>query len=117
MTVGTKIKKLRELRNYTQQYMADQLELSVSGYSKIERDESDLTISRLEKIAEVLDVDLRSILSFDENMIFNICDNAAPYIAFRDQTINQQELYDKIIAQYKQEIEDLKEIIYKLLAR
>jgi transcriptional regulator with XRE-family HTH domain len=42
MSIGAKIKNLRELRNYTQAYMADQLNMSVNGYSKIEREETDV---------------------------------------------------------------------------
>ncbi|HXA02953.1 MAG TPA: helix-turn-helix transcriptional regulator, partial [Cytophagaceae bacterium] len=42
MSVGSKIKKIRELRNYTQEYMADRLQMSQSGYSKIETDEVDV---------------------------------------------------------------------------
>lgn len=38
MSVGKKIKQFRELRDYTQSYMADRLDISTSGYGKIERD-------------------------------------------------------------------------------
>ena len=44
------IRKIRELRNYTQEYMADQLGLSVSGYGKIERSDSDINLSRITQI-------------------------------------------------------------------
>lgn len=44
MTVGSNIKKLRELKNFTQQYMADSLNMSDGGYSKIERDETDISV-------------------------------------------------------------------------
>lgn len=55
MKVGDNIKKLRELRNYTQQYLADQLEISLSGYGKIERNETDVSLSRLQQIADILE--------------------------------------------------------------
>ncbi len=35
MLVGQKIRKLRELRNYTQEYMATQLDLSQKSYCNI----------------------------------------------------------------------------------
>ncbi len=44
MSVGNKIKQLRELRNYTQQYMADRLNMSLTGYGKIERDSTDISL-------------------------------------------------------------------------
>lgn len=114
MRVGEKIKKLRELKNYTQQYMADELELSLSGYGKIERDETDISISRLEKIAAVLDVDVNTILSFDERQVFNFNNNQNTMVSMRDQHINQMELIDKIVNQYKDENQYLKDLIARL---
>jgi transcriptional regulator with XRE-family HTH domain len=54
MKVGNKIKKIRELKNYTQEFMANELSMSISNYSKIERDEISITLDRLEEIAIVL---------------------------------------------------------------
>ena len=117
MKVGEKIKKLRELKNYTQQYMADELELSLSGYGKIERDETDISISRLEKIATVLEVDVNTILSFDERHVFNFNNNQNTMVSLRDQHINQMELIDKIVNQYKDENQYLKDLIFKLTSK
>jgi len=117
MRVGEKIKKIRELKNYTQQHMADELELSLSGYGKIERDETDISISRLEKIAAVLDVDVNTILSFDERQVFNFNNNQNTMVSMRDQHINQMELIDKIVGQYKDENQYLKELITKLTSK
>lgn len=73
--IGNKIKKLRELRNYTQEYMAEQLEMSPTGYGKIERDEVDLVYSRLVQIAKILGVKVEDIISFDEKFIFHFHGN------------------------------------------
>ncbi|WP_229215982.1 helix-turn-helix domain-containing protein [Dyadobacter frigoris] len=32
MEIGEKIKKIRELKNYTQEYMAQKLEMTQAGY-------------------------------------------------------------------------------------
>ncbi len=50
-----KIKRLRELRNYTQEYMAGRLGISQRGYSKIESGKSTLSVQRLRQIAEALE--------------------------------------------------------------
>lgn len=71
MKVGNKIKKIRELRNFTQDYMAGKLSMSISNYSKIERDEIPVTLDRLEEIANILMVKYNDILSFDEKNVFN----------------------------------------------
>ena len=73
--ISSNIKKFRELKSLTREYLAAELEMSVSGYSKIERGEIDLTVSKLQKIADVLDVSVSEILNFDATTIFNISNN------------------------------------------
>lgn len=70
MKIGEKIKKIRELRNFTQAHMSDALSMTQAGYSKIERDEVDIPFSRLEKIAQVLKMNVQEIVGFDDNRIF-----------------------------------------------
>lgn len=65
------IKKIRELKNLTREYVADELEMSTSGYGKIERGEVDLTVSKLFKIAIVLNVTIEFIFKFDVSNFFN----------------------------------------------
>ncbi|WP_281224913.1 helix-turn-helix transcriptional regulator [Flavobacterium aquiphilum] len=64
------IKKIRELKNLTREYVADELEMSTSGYGKIERGEVDLTVSKLIKIAKVLNVSIEFIFKFDVQILF-----------------------------------------------
>jgi transcriptional regulator with XRE-family HTH domain len=76
MKIGEKIKKFRELKNYTQEYMADKLAISQNAYSKIERSETDVAYSRVESISKILDVDVLDIIGFDEKkLLFTISDN------------------------------------------
>lgn len=65
------IKKIRELKNLTREYMADELKMSTSGYGKIERGEVDLTVSKLKKIAKALGVSVEFIFKFDLGIFFN----------------------------------------------
>jgi transcriptional regulator with XRE-family HTH domain len=73
--VGESVKNYRELRKITREDMADQLGMTVSGYGKIERGETDVPLSRLEMIADVLGVSVSQILQFDAQQIFNISNN------------------------------------------
>jgi transcriptional regulator with XRE-family HTH domain len=70
MGLGTKIKKIRELKNFSQDFMAQQLEMSQSGYSKIERDEVSISYDKVEKIAELLQVSMGTLVEFDERVLF-----------------------------------------------
>ena len=69
--IGRKIRKVRELKNLKQEYVAEKIGVAQSGYSKIETGESDLSFSNLEKIAEALEVEPIQLMGFDEKLVFN----------------------------------------------
>lgn len=111
MKVGDNIKKLRELRNYTQQYMADELEISLSGYGKIERNETDVSLGRLSQIAAILGVDVQGILRFDDKHIFNLNNNEVANGQVINYYSGREELLERIIEQLRKENENLLSII------
>ena len=47
LNIGDNVKKFRELKGFTREQMADYLNLSVSAYGNIERNKTDLPISRI----------------------------------------------------------------------
>ena len=59
MKLNDKIRALREINNWSQEEMANQLATSKSSYSKLERGESKLHIIRLEQIAKIFNIDVR----------------------------------------------------------
>lgn len=65
------IRKIRELKNLTREYVAEELNMSMSGYGKIERGEVDLTVTKLIEIGKVLDVSIEFIFKFDISLFFN----------------------------------------------
>ncbi|MCB0482781.1 MAG: helix-turn-helix transcriptional regulator [Flavobacteriales bacterium] len=64
------LRKIRELRGYGQEFMANQLEISTKTYSRIESGETKLPVMRLDKISEILGVSISEILEFDSNNAF-----------------------------------------------
>lgn len=67
--INLKIKQLREMRSYTQEYMADQLRISNSTYSRIETGLQDITVSRLAEIADILKVEIWEMFAPDGKLI------------------------------------------------
>lgn len=113
MGVGKNIKQLRELRNFTQQYMAEHLNMSVGGYSKIESDQTDITLSRIEQIAEVLETELSTILNFDAKNIFNQCNNNNSFVTGTVQTQNNNENILDYLNDIQAQVASLKKEIFK----
>lgn len=63
--VAGNIRKIREYRDYTQDYLAAKLKISQNAYSKIELGYSKLTLERLFQIASIIDVDVTHLLTLD----------------------------------------------------
>jgi transcriptional regulator with XRE-family HTH domain len=103
-----KIKQIRELKNFTQEYVAQKLGLSTRAYSKIETGETQLTINRLNEISAILGVGPIEVLGFDDKQVFNNCKQDG-YIG-----INHINIPDKLVQQYEETIQALKEQIQLL---
>ncbi|PST85120.1 XRE family transcriptional regulator [Pedobacter yulinensis] len=71
-TVARNIRKIREFRNYTQDYLAAKLDISQNAYSKVELGYSKLTLERLFHIAQILEVDIIQLISADDSEIIQI---------------------------------------------
>jgi len=69
--LGEKIRKVRELKGYTQEYMASQLDISQRACSKLEREETKLDWSRITNIADILELEPKDLIAFDDTLIFN----------------------------------------------
>lgn len=68
MTIGDKIRKVREIKGLKQEWVAGQLGLSVTAYGNLERGESQVTVERLEEIAKILEVDAMDIMGLAEQI-------------------------------------------------
>jgi transcriptional regulator with XRE-family HTH domain len=68
--IARNIKQIRELKSFTQEYMAQKLNISQPAYVKIEQGLTILKIDRLQQIADILEVDVSTLLNTTN--IFNI---------------------------------------------
>lgn len=117
--IGHKIKKLRELKNYTQSYMASELGITQGAYSRIEVGETEISYGKLSKISSILDVPVDDIVSFNENMIFNVSNNEVGngYVVNNGVTLQERKLYQDQIDLLKSQNEVLLRIIEKYLEK
>jgi transcriptional regulator with XRE-family HTH domain len=73
-TIGERIRILRTIKSLSQENMANELDISVASYSNIERDITDLTVSRLIKIAKILGVKPAEILEMEKSNLISESD-------------------------------------------
>ena len=86
--IARNIKQLRELKDFTQGYMANELGISQPTYVKIEQGLTILKIDRLQQIADILEVDLSTLLSTTNifNIVFNAKATQSDYINTQNNT-------------------------------
>jgi transcriptional regulator with XRE-family HTH domain len=65
LTTGLRIKKLRELRGYSQSYMARKLGISQEQYSYLETKQKSIPGEQVRVIAALLEVDEELLRNFD----------------------------------------------------
>lgn len=96
MTTGDKIRGIRLLKGYSQENLAEMLQLSLRAYGDIERGKTDISDSRLQQIAEALGVSSTDILSFGEkiNNFFDQC-NSPQVVAGSNNSNHQTNNYDQ----------------------
>ena len=104
MTLGEKLKKARINKNFTQEYLAEMLNVSQKTYSNFENDKSKPGFSQVEEMAKVLDVSVLDFLSGD-GLSFNYDNTHGGNNGF----IYQNQLPEKLVEQYEERIKELKE--------
>ena len=70
--VAVNVRKIREYRNYTQEYLAMKLAISQNAYSKIELGYTKITLERLYQIAQILEVDLIELIKAEDNEVVQL---------------------------------------------
>lgn len=123
MKVRGKMSILRESKGISQAEMAEQLDVDVNTYARIERGETNVLHPKLSKIAELLNVDILDLLADDKNVYLvsestnvnnNSCNviGSSAEIGFEIQKLQMQLSHkNEMLEVQKREITRLEEII------
>ena len=113
MKINEKIKHLREGKHWSQEEMAQKLNMSKNGYAKIERGETSASLGRLEQVAAVFGIGLCELLADARGSAENVLllQQARQIIELKDEIIVNKE---QVIAALRHEIEWLNEKIARL---
>jgi transcriptional regulator with XRE-family HTH domain len=102
----SKLKILREVNNYTQEFIAETLGVDQSTYSKLEKNPKNLKADQAEKLASLYELEVSDILSSDIVISFthNTIDKGYIHNHF-----DQKDMIEKVIAAKDGEIKTLHE--------
>ena len=109
--IVSNIKRMREQKGYSQEYMAAQLEMKQASYSRLESQESKLTLDRLQEIANILETDISTLLDSSKVTIQNQSNNEVAFGYVENQYNENKETTKKLIQTLENEIQHLKKEI------
>lgn len=102
-SIGSNIRRIRERKGYSQEFVAHELGINQSTYGKIEREDTNISVERLLKIADILEEELASFLEIGTKNTFN------------NQTNSGNGYVETINNDFKELISELKEVYEKLI--
>lgn len=110
--IGEKIRKIRTLKGFSQEYMSDKLKISQPAYSDIENSKTKVSIATIQELATIFEIDTNDLINFDESQVFNNTFNQNSNGFFNvKKYIN--ETFDNERKLYQNQIQTLKdEVVY-----
>ena len=109
-----KIKEIRKQKGYSHEYVAHELGISQVAYSKLEKNETKLSVERLYKLAEILEVNVGELLDIKPTSQLNQT-NKENSTGYQQQIENfyqdSKDQNEKIILLYEARLEDKDRLI------
>jgi transcriptional regulator with XRE-family HTH domain len=112
--LGENVRKIRELKGFSQQNLADEIKVDQKTISRIEKGDLSPKFETLVSISKVLSINISQLLAFNESLIFNNYNQyqqGGNYNAYLNTEI------DKVEELYKQLLKEKDEVIELLKAR
>lgn len=114
-----KIRSIRERHRLTQEYMADQLGISLKAYNELETGKTRIYDERLQEIAKILKTTPEAIYAYEDNFTQNNTFNEQHSKAVMIQhglTESEKMLYEQLLAEKDKRIAVLEEMLGLLKA-
>ncbi|SUO93612.1 helix-turn-helix domain-containing protein [Suttonella ornithocola] len=125
MEVTDKVKMMRELRNWSQEEMANRLGMSVNGYAKLERGETQMNFNRFGQIAKIFGITIEELMSINDRSVICLISenstNSSNYYGGQQEFMSEIERLklclahqEELLSQQKREIETLRLLVEQL---
>jgi transcriptional regulator with XRE-family HTH domain len=100
-TLGKKIRLLRHQKSWSQEDVAKRLDISIPAFSKIETGITDINLSRLEQIANLFEMSVVQLLTFND-------------AEYEQKYVNELENVNKKLMDRETEVIDLQKKVIEL---
>jgi len=118
MEILQNIKKHREKKGYSHEAMGLSLGISQAAYSNLENNKSQLTLNRLYKIAEILEVKVEDLMNIKTESFHQDIHNNESVTAISKQQVENlymefKEVYEKLLKSKDEQIAMLRVLVEK----
>ncbi|MDQ1097704.1 MULTISPECIES: helix-turn-helix domain-containing protein [Chryseobacterium] len=113
--IGFNIRKIRESKGFSQEYMANVLDISQASYARLENEDTKVTVDRLHKIAEILETSIIDFFDTDKITIQNQNNYDHSNGVVQNMTVESKEVYEKLLQSKDDQISLLTKMIDKFL--
>ena len=111
--IGFNIRKIRESKGFSQDYMANVLDISQASYARLENEDTKVTVERLSKIAEILNTNIIDFFDADRVTIQSQNNYEGSYGLVQNLTIENKEIMEKLLKSKDDQINLLQNVINK----
>lgn len=113
MNVIENIRKIRSEKGISHEAMAFDLGISQTAYTKIEKNETKLTVERLYKIADILETKVADLLGLEVQKIYQqeFKDQSNNYQEFQNLYQKNEDIYQELLKAKDEQILLLKEML------
>jgi len=121
--LAVKLRMLREVNNYTQEYVAGVLDISPNTYLLLEKGQANLSVERIEKLAGLYNMNLADLINLSDQNFFGTITNSATHNVSDVITINnglteeERNLYKAALTRLEAQNDKLMNLIDKLSER
>jgi transcriptional regulator with XRE-family HTH domain len=106
------IRAVRENRGYTQEYMAEMLDICQSTYANLESGKTMLSISRLLMIAEILETDFADLIDYKKSKPVSAQEKLQQPVSISSPLqMETKGVYEQLIREMRSEIDFLRSLI------
>ena len=112
-SVGFNIRKVRELKGFSQDYMAEKLKISQASYARIENEHTQITVNRLFELAEILNTDILDFFDVNRFCIQTQNNHKGSYGNgyIQNFVVENKEIIEKLINSYEERLKEKDEQI------
>lgn len=105
LNIGQKLRKLRNQKGFSQEYLADRLNISQKTYSNMENDRTSISVEILKQLSSELEVDMIDLITDSKIIVqYNTSQDTSTF-----NGVVHNNYPEELVVQLKERIEDLKQ--------